>query len=339
MEQTALKNIRPLGFPWITQDPFLFCVYHEDHYPKGNDELGPEASLAGRNLGQDFMVKDGWRMYHGQTVPGFPQHPHRGFETVTIVQKGWVDHCDSMGAAGRFGNGDVQWMTAGKGVLHSEMFPLLNQDLENPLVLFQIWLNLPARHKFVAPHFKMLWSDKIPLYHHQDDHGKRTSVKIVTGSLGDMRGPETTPDSWAAVNGNEVAIWTIEMEPEASWQLPLASTGVNRSLYFYEGSEITLNGQRMGVQHGAELQPDAVVTVANGSDTGRLLLLQGKPINEPVVQHGPFVMNTEQEIHETILDYQRTGFGGWPWPANDHVHGKTRGRFAQHADGTLEERT
>lgn len=100
--------------------------------------MGPAASLAGRSIGQDFAPNQPWRMYHGEHVPGFPAHPHRGFETVTIVTKGLVDHSDSLGAAGRFGFGDVQWMTAGKGVQHCEMFPLINQEQDNPLELFQI---------------------------------------------------------------------------------------------------------------------------------------------------------------------------------------------------------
>jgi len=125
MNSSPILAVHPLGFPWKTQDPFLFCVYHKDDYPKGNDDLGPAASLAGRNLGQDFVIKDGWRMYHGHKVPGFPSHPHRGFETVTIVNKGFADHSDSLGATARFGEGDVQWLTSGKGLQHSEMFPLL----------------------------------------------------------------------------------------------------------------------------------------------------------------------------------------------------------------------
>ena len=120
-------KIKPLGFPWETTNPFLFCAYHADAYPKGNGEMGPNESLAGRNIGQDFTIKDGWRMYHGEKVPGFPSHPHRGFETITVVEKGLVDHADSLGASGRYGNGDVQWMTAGKGLQHSEMFPLLKK--------------------------------------------------------------------------------------------------------------------------------------------------------------------------------------------------------------------
>src|SRR3954467_6233137 len=107
MTDSAILQIQPLGFPWETADPFLFCVYHDDAYPRGNGRFGPDAALLnGRNLGQDFAGKDGWRMYHGMTVPGFPSHPHRGFETVTIVRKGLIDHADSLGAAARFGGGD-----------------------------------------------------------------------------------------------------------------------------------------------------------------------------------------------------------------------------------------
>ena len=152
MDRIVLETL-PLGFPWQTADPFLFCVHHDDAYPAGNESMGPAAPLAGRNLGQDFEGKDGWRMYHGEVVPGFPQHPHRGFETVTIVRRGYIDHSDSLGATARFGSGDVQWLTAGGGIVHSEMFPLLERNEPNPLELFQIWLNLPSEDKAVDAYF------------------------------------------------------------------------------------------------------------------------------------------------------------------------------------------
>src|SRR5690606_29132001 len=100
----AIEQIgRLVGLHWETRDPFLFCAHHDDQYPQGNGRFGPAASLAGRRMGSDFAGIDGWRMYHGQAVPGFPSHPHRGFETVTVVRRGLLDHADSMGAAARYG--------------------------------------------------------------------------------------------------------------------------------------------------------------------------------------------------------------------------------------------
>ena len=333
MEKSAIKIRRPLGFPWETQDPFLFCVYHEDFFPKGNEQMGPDESLAGRSIGNDFVIKDGYRMYHGQTVPGFPAHPHRGFETVTIVEKGLVDHADSLGATGRFGNGDVQWMTAGKGVQHSEMFPLRHKDKENTSELFQIWLNLPKRSKFVEPHYHMLWHEDIPVVVEENTDGKKVRIKIVAGNYKDVKPLPTTPDSWAADVSNQVAIWKIVLEPGATWTLPAAAEGVNRTLYFFKGDEISLNGERI-TNHGAfHMHIEDDVEVKNGGEVTELLVLQGKPINEPVAQYGPFVMNTQEEIQQTISEYQRTEFGGWPWPRHDYVHPREKGRFAHHADG------
>ena len=331
---TAIKQVKPMSFPWETQDPFLFCVHHEDFYPKGNEHMGPDVSLAGRNIGNDFTVKDGFRMYHGETVPGFPAHPHRGFETVTIGKKGLIDHSDSLGAAGRFGNGDVQWMTAGKGVQHSEMFPLLNKDADNPFELFQIWLNLPQKSKMVAPHFAMLWSDMIPVLKHTDEKEKITAIDLVAGSIGNTIAPKPAPNSWAADPTNEVAIWTIKMEPDATWTIPKASKEANRTIYFYKGKELTINETDLQPYHAAELNASEKTTLKNGKETGYLLLLQGKPLNEPVVQHGPFVMNTVEEIQEAMREYQLTQFGGWPWPKHDNVHDRSRTRFAKYEDGS-----
>ena len=183
MSKHVVIGVIPLGFPWATVDPFLFCAHHDDAYPAGNEQMGPAASLEGRNLGMDFEVKDGWRMYHGDVVPGFPRHPHRGFETVTLARHGYIDHSDSLGATARFGHGDVQWMTAGKGVVHSEMFPLVHRDRGNRTELFQIWLNLPRADKLVDPHFGMLWSETIPRHAFTDQAGRTTAVTTIAGAL------------------------------------------------------------------------------------------------------------------------------------------------------------
>jgi redox-sensitive bicupin YhaK (pirin superfamily) len=336
MSDETIKRVAPLGFQWEAADPFLFCVHHLDQYPAGNEQLGPAASLAGRDLGQDFAGRDGWRMYHGREIPGFPSHPHRGFETVTIVRRGLIDHSDSLGAAARFGGGDVQWLTAGQGIVHSEMFPLLDPKGGNPLELFQIWLNLPSADKLVAPHFRMLWSEGIPTVRTQDAQGRATEVTVVAGTLGDTRAPAPPPSSWATHATSDVAIWTIRMAPGARWTLPAAAPGTNRTLYFFVGSGLRVGERSIPSYHAVELRPDVEVALENGPDAGELLLLQGRPIGEPVAAYGPFVMNSRAEIQKAILDYQRTQFGGWPWPADGPVHGREEGRFARHADGKVE---
>ncbi|MCB0504221.1 MAG: pirin family protein [Cyclobacteriaceae bacterium] len=334
MSTNTILNIRPLGFQWETKDPFLFCVHHEDYYPSGNKYMGPNAPLGGRSIGNDFTIKDGWRMYHGRKVPGFPAHPHRGFETVTYVRKGLIDHADSMGATGRFGNGDVQWMTAGKGVQHAEMFPLLNEDKDNPLELFQIWLNLPKEKKFAEPHYAMLWSEDIPLINENGTNGSSVQIALIAGDYGNHKAPAPAPSSWAANPDNEVAIWTIKMKEGSTWVLPPAKNKVNRSLYFYEGNSVTIDGKEVKASHAIDLLPTQKITINCYDKEANMLLLQGKPINEPVAQYGPFVMNSQAEILQTMEEYQRTQFGGWPWPSHEYVHPREKGRFALFADGT-----
>ena len=335
--QDPVLAVTPLGFPWATDDPFLFCVHHDDAYPRGNERMGPDASLAGRSIGQDFEGRDGWRMYHGDVVPGFPQHPHRGFETVTIVRQGFIDHSDSLGATARFGSGDVQWLTAGRGIVHSEMFPLRDRDAANPVELFQIWLNLPAADKFAEPHFTMLWRDRVPRHSARDSEGRVTEVTIAAGRLADARAPAPPPKSWASHQDTDVAIWTLRMAPLARFTLPRAGAGVNRSVYFFRGAELRIAGRRLETHARAVLDAAADVELAAGPDGAELLLLQGRPIAEPVVQYGPFVMNTRAEIQQAMLDYQRTQFGGWPWPTGGPVHARDRGRFARHADGRIDD--
>ncbi len=333
---STILEARHLDFVWDTLDPFLFCVHHHDHYPAGNDRLGPRASLAGRNMGMDFEGIDGWRMYHGQAVPGFPQHPHRGFETVTIVRQGYIDHSDSLGATARFGQGDIQWLTTGRGIVHCEMFPLLEREGPNPVELFQIWLNLPAADKFAAPYFSMYWSEHIQHEIIRSREAPGVKVTVYAGAYGQARGVTPPPESWAARKDANLAIWTIRLEDQAQWTLPAVEEGTGRMLYFFSGEEIEADGARFQPPTGLRLREGELQLRATRGAC-ELLLLQGRPIGEPVAQHGPFVMNSPQEIQEAFLDYRRTGFGGWPWPSDEPVHPRTRGRFARHPDGRIEE--
>ena len=334
---TAILQAQRLGMPWPTLDPFLFCVYHDDAYPQGNGRYGPAASLAGRQLGQDFAGRDGWNMYHGRSVPGFPQHPHRGFETVTIVRQGRVDHSDSLGATARFGGGDVQWLTAGRGILHSEMFPLLKTGEPNPLELFQIWLNLPARHKMAEPHFTMFWAEAIPALHEVDAAGRRVVVSCIAGRLADAQPLAPPPASWASQAESDLAIWTLKLEAGARWTLPPAAPGTQRQLYFFKGASLEVAGQSVGEHLALALRVDRPVELQAGPDVTECLVLQGRPIGEPVAQYGPFVMNTQAELQQAFADYQATQFGGWPWPDDAPVHGPSPERRATHADGRVEQ--
>jgi redox-sensitive bicupin YhaK (pirin superfamily) len=334
---SPIAAVKPLGFPWETEDPFLFCAYHNDAYPRGNGKMGPAASLAGREIGQDFSRKDGWSMYHGDTVPGFPAHPHRGFETVTIVRQGLIDHSDSLGATARFGGGDVQWVTAGRGIVHAEMFPLLKAGEDNPLELFQIWLNLPRAAKMAAPHFTMLWNEQIPRRVRQDGAGRKTEVTIVAGGFDGIDVPAPPPDSWAARADADVAIWTLRMEPGATWTVPASSVeGTRRTLYFFQGDSATIAGQELRGPAAVTLRPDVAVALTAGATACDFLLLQGRPIGETVAQYGPFVMNTQQELVQAVQDYRRTEFGGWKFDDAAPVHGPEPRRFARYPGGREE---
>ena len=337
-----MLKVLPLKMPWTTLDPFLFCVHHLDKYPAGNEEMGVNPSeLRGRDIGMDFSGRGGWSMYHGESVPGFPHHPHRGFETVTFVRQGYIDHTDSTGAAARFGCGDVQWVTAGGGVVHSEMFPLIEREKGNTTELFQIWLNLPAKNKMAPPHFKMLWSEQVPRISHIDADGKRTEITLAAGALDGQQPPSPPPYSWAAAPENDVAIWQSRMQPGARWTLPPAqSESIHRVLYFFSGRGPLLVGEhKQSTPAGMVVNPTIPIELQAHADSGEdveLLLLQGRPIGEPVAQQGPFVMNTRTELMQAFQDYQRTQFGGWPWPSEAPTHPRDAGRFAKHGDGKTE---
>lgn len=368
--------------PMPTPDPFLFCVYHKDNYPAaGPNNKSMEVPHQARGNGHDFDPNASYRMYHGIKIPGFPQHPHRGFETITATIEGIIDHADSIGNAGRYGHGDVQWMTAGKGVVHSEMFPLINMEKENRTKFFQIWLNLPKKSKMVNPSFAMFWGETIRKIKSQDgkvvvtnwfggdsynyflNDDENNNVKQEEEEEGNIQNnnnitpTENKPpsNSWANDPNNDVAIIHFHLKPGGKITLPKAKHSskykINRSLYIVElPSSKSDSRSSSGLQIDNEIFDEKMIIELDSSqdveinllpsyDTDddddndniqscEILLLQGKPINESIAQHGPFVMNTWAEISNAFDDYYETKFGGWPWDKDEMVFPQEKGRFA-----------
>lgn len=226
-------------------------------------------------------------------IGGFPSHPHRGFETITYMLEGKMEHRDHMGNVGRLNDGDVQWMTAGSGVIHSEM----PQQTSGRMRGFQLWLNLAAKDKMQPARYDDIPSESLPRVSFV---GGKVIAIAGTGSLGGMavKGylarPETRP-----------VLWDIQLDigGEAEVSLP---EHLNVLLYVYEGA-IGVGDREVPAQHLARLGEPSAFKLSGSAESGaRLLLIAGRPLREPVVQYGPFVMNTEREIQQAIEDY-RTG--------------------------------
>lgn len=320
---------------WPAVDPFMFLAHHDDKYPVAEgDTMGPaKATLAGRDIGMDFAGIDGWNMYHGDVVPGFPQHPHTGFETITVVEEGLVDHTDSVGAVARYGRGDTQWLTAGSGVAHAEMFPLVDDQNANPLHLFQIWLNLHPEDRRAEPGFRMFWADETPVVEVRDAEGRRAAVKVIAGSFDGVDALTPPPASYASRPAAHVAVFHAELEPGASVTLPAVADGVIRTLYVYDGT-VQADGETLAVQ-GAATDASQPLTAVAGESGARFMVLQGRPIGAKVVQQGPFVADDQASLIGVIRDYQAGKFGRWPHATDAPVQPRDQGRFARYPDGSV----
>jgi len=293
------------------QDPFLMCGYHDDVFP-------PASKLSNN--------------------PGFPQHPHRGMETVTVMIEGITDHADSLGGCGRYGDGDVQWMTAGRGIAHSECPVFRNRDKPNHGTIFQLWLNLPKANKLCEPHAKMLWNEDIP---NLDMQG--VTVRIIAGE-GALTPP---PRSWAADPLNAVQILHATLQPGAEWCISRISPKSNITLYPFKSQD---KGAKLQVPSGAGAQQfvptgscvafdegSSIKVTCAASASLEVLVLEGMPIGEPVAWHGPFVMCSQAELRVAFQEYQAEKFGRWPWQNQAPLHGNAP-RFAALESGEREER-
>jgi redox-sensitive bicupin YhaK (pirin superfamily) len=180
----------------------------------------------------------------------------------------------------------------------------------------------------------MFWDKDVP--RHRPAAG--VEVTIVAGALEGAQPPAPPPDSWAASPDADLAIWLITLEPGATWTVPPArGDGTARTLYFFSGAKLEIAGRGVPKPAAIEVAADQPLTLVAPEGRVEVLLMQGRPIGEPVAQYGPFVMNTRAELEQAFNDYRRTQFGGWPYSADDPVHARERGRFARHADGRVED--
>ena len=217
--------------------------------------------------------------------------------------------------------------------MHSEMMPLCSKEKEkNELVLFQIWLNLDK--KAVDPYFTMLWSEKNLVI--RENGATVTVLADTSGKIG--KAQPAPPDSWASQPNSDVAIVLIELAVDGTWTIPATASTTNRQIFFYEGDSLTVDSATALTQECClRLDPTKSVELRNsGKEVVHLLLLQGRPIGKPVVQRGPFVAESQNELQSVIQRYQRTQFGGWPWDRNDPIQVLDKPRFALHPDGREE---
>jgi quercetin 2,3-dioxygenase len=220
-------------------------------------------------------------------IAGFPNHPHRGFETVTYMLAGNMRHRDSAGNEGLLKDGGVQWMTAGRGVIHSE----LPEQSEGRMEGFQLWLNLPARDKMGAPWYRDIQNAEVPEW-----SGSGVTARVIAGSSHGVQGAVQR-------DGTEPLYLDLHLEAGASFEQPLPESH-NAFVYVYRGA-ITIGEQAVPVQRMAILRNAGDgVRITAGSESARAILIAGKPLKEPIVQYGPFVMNTQQEIFAAVEDFR-----------------------------------
>ncbi|MEG0008006.1 MAG: pirin family protein [Aeromonas sp.] len=226
---------------------------------------------------------------------GVGQHPHRGFETVTLVYKGEVAHRDSTGQGGTIGPGDVQWMTAAAGIMHDEFHSEAFTQAGGTLDMVQLWVNLPAKHKMSAPGYQAIVSDSIPEHALADGAGL---VRIIAGEYAGVTGPAHT---FTPMN-----LWDVRLNGGASTELPVVD-GWNTAIVVLKGT-VRVNGQEAGEAQLVLLDPKGSQLQLEAREDALVLLLSGEPIDEPIVGYGPFVMNSQAEIVQAIDDFNSGRF-------------------------------
>lgn len=246
-----------------------------------------------------FLNHHGPQTY-GPSNSGLPfgPHPHRGFETLTFILEGDIMHQDTGGGQSVIEKGGVQWMTAGSGLIHAEVSSDKFKQEGGPLEILQLWFNLPARYKMVEPNYIGLQQDQIPTV---TEDGGKVKVNLISGKWGDVQGPINS------LSGIDMS--SIELKQTGTFTIAIPA---ERNIFFYVvRGQVNVNGQPIGKLHLVEFENEGEKIKVEALEDACILLGHAKPFNEPVVAHGPFVMNTEQEIQEAFSDYQQGKMGSW----------------------------
>ena len=312
---------------WDTEDPFTFVSHHEDDYPEGNAQQAPPLQqIAGRNLGRDYRKIMGFRMYNGKVVPGFPMHAHWGYETVTLPQIGYVDHFDNLGIKGRFGFGDVQWVSAPGFYEHCEMYPLVRKDARNPNDITQIMINIPLEEKDGECSVSTVWRDDVPVV---ESDGCR--VQVVCGTFGGRHMESPNGCSWA--KGDRVRILRMEFQPGGRVTIDPFTADGNRNLYFVSGGDARVMGAEVGWNLRMKIDPTAEVDIENGDEVSVMWMLEGVPIGERMVPFGPIIARDDREVREKLQHIRENEFKEWPWDIIDKTNPAECGSFIEYPDG------
>ena len=322
---------KDLTMHWDVEDPFMFVSHHTDDYPQGNAQMAPPLrQISGRNLGRDYQVRFGFRMYNGKVVPGFPKHAHWGYETLTLPMLGWIDHFDSTGSNGRYGFGDVQWVSAPAMFQHSEMYPLVNQDSRNPNDITQIFVNLPLEEKNIEePSVNTVWKENIPIV-----KGEKSRTMVICGEYGGKSIYSPSTHTWARKE-NSVRILRTDLEAGGSFVLDPAPEDVNRNVYLLNGKGVTILGEPVKEYCKVKIDPTKEVEIKTSDVPAVVWVLEGKPIGQKMASFGPITLSTEQEVRESLNVLRRTEFESWPWDLVDKANPVDSGRFLRRADGTV----
>jgi len=327
----TVQKIVDINIHWSGDDPFTFVSHHHDKYPHGNAQMAPPLDLiAGRNLGRDYQERFGFRMYHGRVVPGFPMHAHWGYETVTIAEKGFVDHFDTEKNFGRYGNGDVQWTFASSRYEHNEMYPLIDQENDNPVHITQIMINLPLDRKNTGNAVNNIWSENIPVF----TDGEK-EITLYCGTYGGRSLYSPNPGSWAKEE-NSVRIMKAVLQPGASFSLDALPGGVDRNVYFVSGKDAVMDGTRIKPNLRFKTVRETSINIVNGEEESEFWILEGRPIGEKQAAFGPVILKDLDEVRSSMYEIRVNEFKEWPWGVMDVTNPLDMGRELHRPDGSVE---